>query len=95
MQLPPIKLNRPNIDVGHSATRYFRGFGLPFHLYDLRHAYAIRATLTYGMDYKLVAKMMGHSYGVHESIYHRWLNLDVVQAVYDAAINRRDRVPPL
>lgn len=38
---------------------------------------------------------MGHSYQVHETIYHRWLNLDVFQTAYDAAINRRDRpLPP-
>jgi integrase len=88
--IPPIDLTRPNIKLGESACRYFREFGLPFHLYDMRHRWAIRATVDYKLDYKVAAKMMGHSYQVHETIYHRWIDVDAIQREYDRVTRKND-----
>jgi len=93
VSLPPIKLERENIKVGESATHYFRGVGLPFHLYDMRHRWAIR-TLEYGLDIGLAAKQMGHSREVHDRIYHHWIEESVQQRAYDALLNRPDRPKP-
>lgn len=41
--IPPIDLTRTNTKVGESASRYFYETAkLPFHLYDMRHGWAIR-----------------------------------------------------
>ncbi len=93
VQLPPIKLDRPNEAIGRSAAHYFRDVELPFTLMALRHRWAIRS-LEYGLDYKLAARMMGHSYVVHERIYHRWIDRAVLQAAYDRTLQNRPQ-PPL
>lgn len=91
--LPPIDLTRSNTKVGASASHYFGDFGLPFHLYDMRHRWAIR-TLEYGLDTGLAAKQMGHSKLVHDTIYHRWIEESVQQRAYEALLNRSDRPKP-
>lgn len=92
--LPPINLDRPNTAIGESAGRYFgRHFGLPFPLYNLRHAWAIR-TFEYGLPIELAAKQMGHSVEVHTTIYHRWISKSVHQRAYDEVMNRTDRPKP-
>ncbi|PSB16070.1 hypothetical protein C7B65_22710 [Phormidesmis priestleyi ULC007] len=93
VRLPNIQLDRTNDRVGHSATAYFSDFGLPFHLYDLRHRWAIR-TLEYGLDIGLAAKQMGHSREVHERIYHRWINATIHQRAYELILSRDDRPRP-
>jgi integrase len=92
--LPPINLDRPNTAICESAGRYFgRHFGLPFPLYNLRHAWSIR-TFEYGLPIDLSSKQMGHSVEVHSTIYHRWINRSVHQRAYDAVLNRTDRPKP-
>jgi integrase len=94
VHLPPIQLDRPNIKLGESAARYFRGVNLPFRLYDMRHRWAIR-TLEYGLDIGLAAKQMGHSREVHDTIYHQWIEESVQQRAYEAILKRDDRpLPP-
>jgi integrase len=93
VHLPGIDLTRPNIKNGESASHYFGDFGLPFHLYDLRHRWAIR-TLEYGLDIGLAAKQMGHSREVHDRIYHHWIEESVQQRAYEALLNRADRPKP-
>ena len=46
---------------------------LPFGLYTLRHAYAIRL-LHYGIAADVGARLMGHSVEVHHRTYRRWVN---------------------
>lgn len=91
--LPPINLDRPNEAIGRSAAHYFRDAKLPFTLMALRHRWAIRS-LEYGLDYKLAARMMGHSYIVHERIYHRWIDRAVLQSAYDRSVQNH-QTPPL
>ena len=92
VQLPQIKLDRPNEAIGRSAAHYFRDVKLPFTLMALRHRWAIRS-LEYGLDYKLAARMMGHSYSIHERIYHRWIDRAVLQSAYDRSLANRPDIP--
>lgn len=46
---------------------------LPFGLYTLRHAYAIRL-LHFGISSDIGARLMGHSTEIHNRTYRRWLN---------------------
>ena len=55
---------------GHGGTRKPV---LPFNLYTLRHAYAIRL-LNHGISSDVGARLMGHSVEIHNRTYRRWLN---------------------
>lgn len=93
VQLPNVDLTRSNDRVGHSATAYFSDFGLPFHLYDMRHRWAIRS-MEYGLKRTLAAQQMGHSEEVHSRIYHRWINAAEHQRAYETLLSRDDRPRP-
>lgn len=96
VELPQIDLTRSNKKIGESACRYFyETVKLPFHLYDIRHAWAIR-TVEYGLEDALSAQQMGHSVEVHNRIYQRWIGAGVHQRAYDALLKRQNRpLPPL
>jgi integrase len=91
--LPGVNLQRANDKIGHSATRHFWEIGCPFKLYDLRHAWAIRA-LEYGLEDALAAKQMGHSVDVHTETYQLWIDAVVHQRAYDRVLARSDRPKP-
>jgi integrase len=58
---------------------------LPFNLYDLRHAWAVRVMLRYSMKDTLAAKMMGHSTTVHTKTYLRWITQrDLIKAYLES-----------
>ena len=92
MRLPPIKLDRTNLKIGHSVTKYLSP-KLPFVPYDLRHAWAVR-TLLFGWPVELSARQMGHSVEVHTRTYQRWIDREKIQAVYDLLVSRGDRPKP-
>ncbi len=91
--LPGVNLDRSNDKIGHSATRHFWEIGCPFKLYDLRHAWAIRA-LEYGLEDALAAKQMGHSVDVHTETYQLWIDAVVHQRAYERVLARNDRPKP-
>ena len=91
-QLPPIKLERTNQQIGHSVTEYLSP-KLPFTPYDLRHAWAVR-TISFGWPDALSAQQMGHSLLVHNRIYQRWISKRDHQKVYDILLKREDRPRP-
>lgn len=58
--------------MAHAANLYLRGsHAMPFHLYDLRHAYAVRL-LRRGVSSDIGARLMGHSPEIHHRTYRRW-----------------------
>ena len=59
-----VKIGRPG-----KASRPAR---IPFPLYNLRHAYAIRL-LSRNVSVMRAAKLMVHTLKVHEQTYHRWI----------------------
>ncbi|MBE9031618.1 hypothetical protein IQ266_17940 [filamentous cyanobacterium LEGE 11480] len=94
VNLPSIKLDRENRKLGESAAEYFHETArLPFPLYNLRHAWAIRATL-YGLQDALASQQMGHSLEVHNRIYQKWIGRAAHQAAYDATLQNPLRPKP-
>jgi integrase len=53
--------------------RWLKSRAPGWHLYDLRHAWAVR-TVRLGANASLAAKCMGHSLAVHHDTYHRWID---------------------
>lgn len=94
IKIPDINLNRNNSAIGATLSQRFRrNDALPFKVYDLRHAWAIR-TLEYGIDVSLAAQQMGHSLQVHSVLYHAWTADRHHQAAFDLAMNKSDRPRP-
>ncbi|MEO0521076.1 MAG: site-specific integrase [Cyanobacteria bacterium P01_A01_bin.116] len=92
-------IHRPKVtakvyrDYGDRASTQFRRYGLPFSPYDLRHAWAIRASITFRLSDTIAARMMGHSVEVHNKTYHRWLSQAKQADVYLAAIQSGPKAP--
>jgi integrase len=57
------------------------------HLYNLRHAWAVRASVA-GFTAETAARWMGHSVTVHERTYHAWLSEASDRQIYEAQMNR-------
>lgn len=94
VKIPDIDLNRNNSAIGGTVSQSLRrNNGLPFKVYDLRHAWAIR-TLEYGIDISLASKQMGHSLAVHSNLYHTWITDKAHQRAFDLAIEKADRPQP-
>jgi integrase len=70
-----------NSNRGLRMSRAFHQH-LPYCLYDLRHAWAIR-TISYGLDISLAAQQMGHSVKVHSEIYHHWISEDIHRKAWE------------
>jgi integrase len=85
--LPDCAPGQSHSAYGERVTQFF-GRNLPFHAYDLRHAWAGRA-VEFGLDVSLAAKQMGHSVKVHTETYQMWLDKSVQQRVYDSLVARR------
>ena len=89
VHIPNIDLSRTNQKIGHSVTSHLSP-KLPFKPYDLRHAWAIRTSL-FGWPVELASRQMGHSVEIHTKTYHRWINREHQQKVYDVLVKRPDR----
>ncbi len=72
---PPQGLKcRLNIDYGKRAGIWAKDKKLPFALYDLRHAYAVRMIRSREIKTEVAARVMGHSVAVHTKVYQRWMD---------------------
>jgi integrase len=78
---------------GQLVSSSFRRYELPFGPYDLRHAWAIRASVTGGLSVTSAAKMMGHKVATHTEVYHQWLTDATVEKEYSEKIRRRPTPP--
>ncbi|MGB3492789.1 MAG: hypothetical protein WBA57_08675 [Elainellaceae cyanobacterium] len=78
---PHLDLSRSNSAIGHSVTSYLSPI-CGFSPYSLRHAWAIRSSL-FGWPVELAARQMGHSVEMHTKIYHRWINREQQQSVFE------------
>jgi integrase len=80
---------KDNSTRGQNLARWFKAHGVPFHPYDLRHAWAVRC-IHLGLSDTIAAKMMGHSVAVHQQTYQNWLQgRDFENAVAVALQGRR------
>ncbi|MBN8562501.1 MAG: hypothetical protein J0L70_18370 [Leptolyngbya sp. UWPOB_LEPTO1] len=64
-------------------------YNLPFVPYDLRHAWAIRASVVEGLPVSTAAALMGHAPDVHMKVYHRWLSAAENERVYRSYILKK------
>lgn len=88
-----IDVKMPNVKVrgrqcGQLVSRQFGvdRYNLPMRPYDLRHAWAIRASVAKGLPVSVSAKMMGHSVATHTRVYHKWLSDAEAERVYRSLI---------
>jgi integrase len=89
MDLPKIS-GKTNQDLGDRVGTQFKRYGVPFPPYNLRHAFAVRASIKYEMPVALVAKILGHSVVVHQATYLRHMSQDIVDEVYEKTIKKYD-----
>lgn len=92
VKLPQCNLDRPNADVGHVVTVWFKRH-IPFAAYNLRHCWAVR-TLEFGLDISLAAQQMGHSNQVHSELYHHWISERHHQRAFELMMMRTERPQP-
>lgn len=78
--------------LGNKVCVRFHRWELPFSPYTLRHAFAIRASVTHGLPTAVAAALMGHSEAIHVREYHRWLSKEHSQNVLRSAIAQRKTV---
>jgi integrase len=85
---PPQTTRKGNRERGQLVSRQFgiQRYNLPFVPYDLRHAYAVRASVVKGLPVSTAAALMGHSPDVHLRTYHRWLSDAENERVYRSLI---------
>jgi integrase len=75
---------------GEAVCKYFARQKLPFSIYCLRHAWAIR-NIGYGISDTVAAACMGHSVDVHTQTYQRWMSERDIAAVVSRAIANPNR----
>lgn len=92
VKLPQCNTDRPNADVGHVVTVWFKRH-IPFAAYNLRHCWAVR-TLEFGLDISLAAQQMGHSNQVHSELYHHWISERHHQRAFELMMLRAERPQP-
>jgi integrase len=80
--------------LGEKVARQFRRYGVPFAPYDLRHAYAIRASVTFGLDVVTAAALMGHTPKMHLDRYQKHIDLKTNQRAAQKIMERSDRPQP-
>ena len=86
VQIPDVTAKN-NSGYGNRVQQYFKRANIPFHAYDLRHAWSIR-TLRLGLDLTLAARQQGHSVTIHTQIYHKWITEKVHQEAYERLMGK-------
>jgi integrase len=71
---------------GQRCALQFRRYKIPFVPYDLRHHWAVYASVVKKLPYAVSAKAMGHSIPVHTDTYHRWISEAMSDRIYDELI---------
>jgi integrase len=89
MHLPKVTA-RTFEEYGERVSRAFKRAGVEFIPYDLRHAYAIRASVEYSLPLPIAAALCGHSPTVHLNKYNRWINQKQQAEAWREAINRKN-----
>jgi integrase len=85
---PDIKIRVLN-DYGDRTGKHFKRSGAGFAPYDLRHAYAIRSSVAYGIPVVVSAAHMGHSPNLHQGTYNKHIGEAQKREAYRRAINER------
>jgi integrase len=83
-----------NGDLGQRVSIQFWRAGIGFPPYHLRHAWAVRSLMVFGMDISIAARQMGHSVQIHSSIYHAWISDKQQEDYYQQMKNSPNRPKP-
>ena len=77
--------------LGNKVCIRWLRWGLPFSPYSMRHAFAIRASVTHADKIRsaTAAALMGHSEDTHVRVYHRWLSAAHNQELLKAALEKQ------
>jgi integrase len=86
-KVPNVKA-RIHEEYGERVSRTFKRAGTEFGPYDLRHAYAIRASVEYRLPLPVAAALCGHSPNVHLAKYNRWINQDQHNKAWSDAVDQ-------
>lgn len=91
VNLPEVHPCETNTEYGDRCWYYLRKKAkLPFNLYDLRHAWAVRAMIL-GLADSLAARQMGHSIAIHTKTYLHWINRRDQQKEFDRLMQKRSQ----
>jgi integrase len=82
-ELPKIKENTPDGEIGSCLNRQFKKRGCEFAPYDLRHCFAVRTIMEPKISPTLAAKSMGHSLEVHTRKYQRYFDSKNIESIID------------
>jgi integrase len=93
-QKPPI-VCKTYREYGDRAARQFRRYGVPFTPYALRHRYAIRMAVDFGVPTAIAASYMGHAPEVFLATYQRWISEHEQGQFYSRLLERRDPPKPI
>ncbi len=77
--------------LGTKVARAFNRQKVPFTPYDLRHAFGIRASVTFELPVTSAAALMGHSPKVHLERYHKHIQLKQNLGAVNRIMQRADR----
>lgn len=88
MHLPKVTA-RAFEEYGERVSRAFSRADAEFTPYDLRHAYAIRASVEYSLPLAIAAAFCGHAPAVHLDRYNRWINEKHQAEAWREAVNRK------
>lgn len=83
--------NGTHRDLGERTARAFKRLSVPFSPYNLRHAYAIRASVVFKFPVAVAAALLGHSPQQHWNHYNRWISQAQHEQIYREAIERENR----
>ena len=92
--LPKIEVEKLYLKgrLGSTCLDYLRRtHKIPFPLYDLRHAYAVRMHVLFGIPETVGALMMGHTPKEHMRTYQKWLGAELANKAIDKALAKQDR----
>jgi integrase len=90
VKLPNVKV-RVREEYGERVSRAFKRAGIEFGPYDLRHAYAIRASVEYRIPLPVAAALCGHAPDVHLKRYNRWISQQQHDEAWSDAVERHRR----
>jgi integrase len=81
--------------IGHRVSRQLKGrYGTPFPPYDLRHSYAIRASVLFELPVTTASALMGHTPKVHLETYHKHISAKQNQDATRRIMQRPNRPSP-
>lgn len=93
--LPVVNCKGDYTIYGERTARAFKRLKVPFAPYNLRHAYAIRASVIFKFPIAISAQMMGHSPTIHLKTYNRWITNQQTLNIYKEIMANNPPLAPV